>query len=198
MSDFKLYGGVELTAAELDMAADRFPVRDSSAVGNDRHKWMTPTELQVALGSGNTSGLAAHLADFNNPHRSTLAGLTNSGVVYDSGANTLSAPNFSGTSYRIGANSYVTTTGNYTLGTGDNGKFILVTATAPTPVRVPTGLPPGFSCFVSSEGTGAVTITGVGTTIQGFSGYYTLFGQYTSATLWQKSANIYRLDGALR
>jgi len=54
----------------------------------------------------------------------------------------------------------------YTLSNADNGKQIITTSASAVVVNVPTGLTAGFNAEVLQQGTGQVTFTGVGVTLQ--------------------------------
>lgn len=153
------------------------------------------TKSQIGLGNAdNTSDLAKPISIL------TQSGLDSkfdkyTGLSFDIPSTTLRAPGFSGDSYKVSPSTVNIASGNYTLTNANNGKIIAFASSGI--VTVPTGLSLGFSCMVSNEQTGVVRFTNVGTTILSYGTGLSLAGQYASATLWQKSQDIYRLDGNL-
>lgn len=88
----------------------------------------------------------------------------------------------------------VVSAGTYTVQATDHGKFVHFTAACE--VTVPTGLDDGFACVLVREGVGEVTLTeGAGVTLQHPDGHRSMRLQYSSLSLWKRSAGVYYLGG---
>jgi hypothetical protein len=74
-------------------------------------------------------------------------------------------------------------TTSYTLTTTDNGKIITMNSSSAMTLTVPSTLPAGFNCMIVQTGTGVVTFTASGTTINNRSSNTKTAGQYAIATL---------------
>jgi hypothetical protein len=53
----------------------------------------------------------------------------------------------------------------YTLTLGDNGGILTFASSSPITVTVPSTLPAGFVCQIIQKGSGQITVTGSGTTL---------------------------------
>lgn len=141
MSDFRLYGGALLNGSGVDPAADLIPIRDSSELGNGKHRKITPNELSLALsGSYPFDALWGHIVNYNNPHQTTKTqvGLGNVDNTSDinkpisiiqtaglarkqiSNIDTLRAISVTG----LLANDSIETLGYYVSGDGGGGVFV--------------------------------------------------------------------------
>jgi hypothetical protein len=85
----------------------------------------------------------------------------------------------------------------YTLTAADNGKVITMNNASSITVTVPSGLGAGYSVTVIQLGTGKVTFSASGTTINSFGSYTKTAGQHASASLVAYVANTFNLAGAL-
>jgi Repeat of unknown function (DUF5907) len=59
---------------------------------------------------------------------------------------------------------------SYTLTLGDNGGILTFASSSPITVTVPSTLPAGFVCQIIQKGTGQITVTGSGTTLNSANG----------------------------
>lgn len=84
MSDFQLYGGTAMTAAEVDASADRMPIRDASLIGNAKHRYISIAQLQVLFGGG--AGAGQVVISASNPTTSDIS-LNTSLVWYNTNLN---------------------------------------------------------------------------------------------------------------
>ena len=98
--------------------------------------------------------------------------------------------------FTVTANAQTGTT--YTLLTTDNGKIVTLSNAAAITLTIPSGLGAGFSCLIVQLGAGTVTVVaGGGATLNSFSGFVDLAGQYAMATLVAPAANTFILGGQL-
>jgi hypothetical protein len=74
-------------------------------------------------------------------------------------------------------------TTSYILTTTDNGKIITMNSSSAMTLTVPSTLPAGFNCMIVQTGTGVVTFTASGTTINNRSSNTKTAGQYAIASL---------------
>lgn len=134
----------------------------------------------------------------------TQQGITNitlptTGTLAILGANTFTgAQNFGGNTienYSAKYNNQVGTT--YTLIASDNGKIVTFNNAGAITLTVPAGLPIGFNVTIVQLGAGAVTISGVATTINNRGGNTKTNGQYAVAGLMSTILNVYVSGGDL-
>ena len=85
----------------------------------------------------------------------------------------------------------------YTLLAADNGVVVLLSNTDPITLTVPSGLSSDFRCSIIQGSTGQVTVTGSGATVNAYSGWNKLAGQYAGASLLATASNVYILSGNL-
>lgn len=88
-----------------------------------------------------------------------------------------------------------------TLQNSDNGSIIRTTNTSgDITISIPAGLTGNFSCMIIQGTTRAVTIQaagGSGVTVNSFSNYTKLAGQYAATTILEVASNVYILAGNL-
>ena len=99
--------------------------------------------------------------------------------------------------YRITSNAINAKTDSYTLQESDNGEIITMNAGTAKTITVPTGLSIGFNCTVIRIGTGAVSFTASGTTINSVSGLLGIASQHGAASLLCYASNTFNLSGNL-
>ncbi len=104
------------------------------------------------------------------------------------GANTASS-SISGFSSKF--NNQTGTT--YTLSSNDNGKIITFSQTCT--ITIPNSLFEGFNCMIIQKGTGQVTISGSGITINNRNGYTKTAGQYATASIVALDASTFITGG---
>ncbi len=73
-------------------------------------------------------------------------------------------------------------TSNYTLTNSDNGEIIIINSSSATTITVPS-LSVGFNCLIVQRGTGQITVTGSGVTINNRYGFTKTAGQHSIMTL---------------
>jgi hypothetical protein len=83
------------------------------------------------------------------------------------------------------------------LSSTHNGRTIVFSSNSPITVTVPTGLGAGFCVTIIQSGTGAITFTASGTTINSFQSLLSTAGQHASASLLATAADVFNLSGAL-
>ena len=133
----------------------------------------------------------------------TISGATFSGLLRSSSGVSASAAItggshiFSESGFRVGSSSINSQTDSYSLQTTDDGKIITVNAGSVKDITVPTGLPIGFNCTVMRIGTGRVTFTASGTTINSVDGLLEIASQHGAASLLCYASNTFNLSGNL-
>jgi hypothetical protein len=83
---------------------------------------------------------------------------------------------------------------SFTLGNSDNGKIIVMNSSSATTITVPS-LAVGFNCMIIQRGTGQVTITASGVTINNRYGFNKTAGQHSILTLVSIATGIYISSG---
>ncbi|MHA8105672.1 hypothetical protein [Aquirufa sp. 5-AUSEE-100C1] len=73
-------------------------------------------------------------------------------------------------------------TSNYTLTNIDNGEIVIINSSSATTITVPS-LSVGFNCLIVQRGTGQITVTGSGVTINNRYGFTKTAGQHSIMTL---------------
>jgi hypothetical protein len=73
-------------------------------------------------------------------------------------------------------------TSNYTLTNSDNGEIVIINSSSATTITVPS-LSVGFNCLIVQRGTGQITVTGSGVTINNRYGFTKTAGQHSIMTL---------------
>lgn len=79
------------------------------------------------------------------------------------------------------------------LSASDNGKTIVFSSSSAITVTVPAGLGAGFSCGFIQAGTGAITFTASGTTLNATGGLLTTSAQHSLAAILATSANVFNV-----
>ena len=82
----------------------------------------------------------------------------------------------------------------FTLGNADNGKIIVINSSAAQTITVPS-LSVGFNCMVVQRGTGQVTITASGVTVNNRYGFNKTAGQHSILTLVCIANGVYISSG---
>lgn len=82
----------------------------------------------------------------------------------------------------------------FTLGNSDNGKIIVINSSSAQTITVPS-LPVGFNCMIVQRGSGQVTITASGVTINNRYGFNKTAGQHSILTLVCIATGIYISSG---
>ena len=82
----------------------------------------------------------------------------------------------------------------FTLGNGDNGKIIVINSSSAATITVPS-LAVGFNCMIVQRGTGQVTITASGVTINNRYGFNKTAGQHSILTLVCIATGVYISSG---
>lgn len=86
----------------------------------------------------------------------------------------------------------------YTLKPADAETDLFFSSLDPITVTVPTGLGDAFRCYIWQNSTGQVTVdNGSGATLNAYSGWKKLAGQWAAATLSHRGSNVYALAGQL-
>jgi hypothetical protein len=84
----------------------------------------------------------------------------------------------------------------YTLVLADKGKRKRFTSSSAVAVTVPAGLGADFTVTLEQAGTGQVTVTGSGATVNNYFGHTKLAGQYAiAALLGSATVNVFNLSG---
>lgn len=83
----------------------------------------------------------------------------------------------------------------YTLDATDNGKIVTLSNGSGITVTVPSGLGAGFHCQCIQIGTGQVTFTGSGATVNNRSSHTKIAGQYGVVGLSAYASNVFALAG---
>ena len=73
-------------------------------------------------------------------------------------------------------------TSNYTLTNTDNGEIVIINSSNATTITVPS-LSVGFNCLIVQRGTGQITVSGSGVTINNRYGFTKTAGQHSIMTL---------------
>lgn len=82
----------------------------------------------------------------------------------------------------------------FTLGNSDNGKIIVINSSSAQAIIVPS-LPVGFNCMIVQRGSGQVTITASGVTINNRYGFNKTAGQHSILTLVSIATGIFISSG---
>ena len=82
----------------------------------------------------------------------------------------------------------------FTLGNADNGKIIVINSSAAQTITVPS-LSVGFNCMLVQRGTGQVTITASGVTVNNRYGFNKTAGQHSILTLVCIANGVYISSG---
>jgi len=133
----------------------------------------------------------------------TIAGATFSALIRStsgisaSGGITSGSSIFSESGFRVGSSALNAQVDSYSLQTSDDGKIITVNAGTAKIITVPTGLPVGFNCTVIRLGSGTVTFSASGTTINSVSGFLQIASQHGAASLLCYASNTFNLSGNL-
>lgn len=86
----------------------------------------------------------------------------------------------------------------YTLKPSDAETDLFFSSLDPITVTVPTGLGDAFRCYIWQNSSGQVTVTnGTDVTLNAYSGWKKLAGQWAAATLSHRGSNVYALAGQL-
>jgi hypothetical protein len=119
---------------------------------------------------------------------------TSPALSYNASTNMLSTGGITSNKYVTGTGIIVTeANASRTLGAGDNG-VVLECSNAIT-ITVPTGLPVGFTVTVIQSGTGQVTFSASGTTINNRQSHNKTAGRWAIVSLIQRSADNFVLAG---
>jgi hypothetical protein len=111
-------------------------------------------------------------------------------------AGNLSDYNFDGNSIEGFAATVVDETStSYTLSAPDAGKMIVINNSENATVSVPQGLAAGFNCSFLQKGTGSISFSASGTTINNRQSHTQTAGQYAMATLICYDTNTFILAG---
>jgi len=124
------------------------------------------------------------------------AGLTAANLYVSSGA-TFGSAVVSDGGFRITSSAINAQTDSYSLQESDNGKIVTVDAGTVKTITVPSGLSVGFNCTVIRVGSGRVTFTASGTTINSVDGLTEIASQHGAASLLCYSSNTFNLSGNL-
>jgi hypothetical protein len=85
-------------------------------------------------------------------------------------------------------------TSNYTLTEDDSKSVIIVNSSSAVTISVPANLPSGFFCQIIQKGTGQVTVSGNGSTLNSANGFKTRI-QNSSIGLMMESSSIGYISG---
>lgn len=100
--------------------------------------------------------------------------------------------------YAINSNALISSAAtSLSLSSTHNGRTIVFSSNSPITVTVPTGLGAGFCVTVIQSGTGVVTFSASGTTLNSFQNLLSTAGQHASASLLATAADTFNLSGAL-
>jgi hypothetical protein len=99
--------------------------------------------------------------------------------------------------YRVSSSAVNALTASYTLVSSDNGKIITINSSSPTTITVPSGLSIGFNCTVIRLGTGTVTFSSSGVTINSIDNLLSIDSQHGAVSLFSYASNIFNLAGNL-
>lgn len=87
------------------------------------------------------------------------------------------------------------TGGTYQVQITDQGKLLTFDNPGGTSVIVPSGLGQNFYCMMMQKGSGVVTISGSGTTINCYSPLHQIAGQFGVASVYAYESDIFVLSG---
>lgn len=130
----------------------------------------------IALGTNNTIRLTID----NNGHTALTGNLTGNSSATSTIANFASVINEQ--------------SAGFTLGNSDNGKIIVINSSSAQTITVPS-LAVGFNCMIVQRGTGQVTLTSSGVTINNRYGFNKTAGQHSILTLVCIATGIYISSG---
>ena len=85
-------------------------------------------------------------------------------------------------------------TAGFTLGNSDNGKIIVINSSSAQTITVPS-LSVGFNCMIVQRGSGQVTLSASGVTINNRYGFTKTAGQHSILTLVSIASGIYISSG---
>jgi hypothetical protein len=131
-----------------------------------------------------------------NSRASFSGGLTAANLYVSSGATFGSAVASDG-GFRITSSAINAQTDSYSLQESDNGKIVTVNAGTLKTITVPSGLSVGFNCTVIRVGSGRVTFSASGTTINSVDGLLEIASQHGAASLLSYASNTFNLSGNL-
>ncbi len=82
----------------------------------------------------------------------------------------------------------------FTLGNGDNGEIIVINSSSATTITVPS-LSVGFNCLIVQRGTGQITLSASGVTINNRYGFTKTAGQHSIMTLVCIASGVFIASG---
>ena len=85
-------------------------------------------------------------------------------------------------------------TSNYTLTNSDNGEIVIINSSSATTITVPS-LSVGFNCLIVQRGTGQITVSGSGVTINNRYGFTKTAGQHSIMTLVCIATGVFIVSG---
>lgn len=132
------------------------------------------------------SGTSGNYPIFNGSTTVTNGAITQSGNVISFG------------NYQINgfASSYENQTGTtFTLTNAETGKIVTLNNSSPITLTIPTSLVAGFNCTIVQKGTGQITVSASGTTINNSQGFTKSNGQYSAFTIIQYDTNTFLTQG---
>jgi hypothetical protein len=155
------------------------------------------TGLPISTG---VSGLGSGVATFlTTPSSANLAAAvtdeTGSGALVFGTSPTITGANISADAYKLTTSAIVTdATTTRTLTASDDGKIIVFTSSSPITLNVPTGLSSAFSCGFIQAGSGAITVTAVGTTLNASGGVLATSSQHSGGSLIATASNVFNVS----
>jgi hypothetical protein len=96
--------------------------------------------------------------------------------------------------YALNPSSVNTITTSYLLSSLDNGRVIVANSSSSLSITIPVGLPVGFNCVVIQVGSGQVTMTASGTTLNSVNGFK-ISAQHGSLSVMSYAANVFNISG---
>jgi len=124
-------------------------------------------------------------------------GLTTDNLWVSNGA-TFGGAVSSNTGYQITSTAINSLTGtSYSLTSADNGKIVTSSSSSSVTLTVPSGLVIGFNATVIQIGTGSVSITGSGVTLNSFENKLRIAGQHGAVGIISYASNTFNVAGAL-
>lgn len=159
------------------------------------------TASSYVVSVNGSTGAVTNVARTNEGNTFTARQVMNSGItsanIYVSSGATFASAVVSDGGYRITSNAINAQTDSYSLQESDNGKIITVNAGTVKTITVPSGLSVGFNCTVMRIGTGRVTFSASGTTINSIDGLLEIASQHGAASLLCYASNTFNLSGNL-
>lgn len=149
---------------------------------------------------GFPSASSTQLTMMNNNASGTLVLGTNntSRLTIDASGNTTLGGNLTGTTSSSTISNFASVMNDqntgFTLANSDNGKIITINSSSASTITVPS-LTVGFNCMIVQKGSGQITLSASGVTINNRYGFTKTAGQYSMITLVCIASGVYIASG---